>query len=254
MLRIKHAFENKAKIAYLTAGDGGMTRSVESFLALVNGGANLLEVGIPYSDPVADGPVIQAAMERSLKAGTTVASSLAIINQIRMQSDVAIIAFTYFNPICNDLLGFLTKLKQAGADGVLIVDLPYEEAADFYFYCKNLELSPITVVSPSTKLERMQKILTKLDNGFIYYACQKGTTGTRDGLPSDLSDQLANIKHGTNLPIAGGFGVSNNQMVREILAKSDGCVVGSYLVKQLEKLNITSEELTGITQDLFATN
>lgn len=241
MSRIKQAFVNKAKVAYLTAGDS--SQSVEYFLALVKGGVNLLEVGIPYSDPVADGPVIQGAMERSLSAGTTVAKSLEIISQIRAKSDVAIIAFTYFNPICSDLFGFLINLKKSGADGILIVDLPYEEAQDYYHYCKVLDLAPITVVSPSTKLERMQTILSGLTNGFVYYACQKGTTGTRDGLPSDLPEQIANIRKVTNLPVAVGFGVSNSQMVNEILKQADGCVVGSYLVNMVaQNLSISDFE------------
>lgn len=250
MSRIKHAFKDKAKVGYLTAGDGGIAKSVEYFLALANGGVNLLEVGIPYSDPVADGPVIQAAMERSLESGTTVATSLEIIKQIRAKSEVAIIAFTYFNPICANLYGFLTGLKEAGADGILIVDLPYEEAQDYYYYCELLNLAPINVVSPSTKLERMQKILAKLNSGFVYYACQKGTTGARSGLPNDLPEQLANIKKVTSLPIAVGFGVSNNQMVQEILQQSDGCVIGSHLVKQVGD-NISCNELTKLVRELF---
>lgn len=250
MSRIKQAFQNKAKIAYLTAGDGGITKSVEYFLALEAGGVNLLEVGIPYSDPVADGPVIQAAMERALLAGTTVNSSLEVIRQIRAKSEVAIIVFTYYNPINQDLYSFLHKAKQAGADGVLVVDLPYEEAASYHHYCRSLELAPITVIAPSTKPERMKRILADLRDGFVYYACQKGTTGARSGLPEDLSSQLDNVRKASDLPIAVGFGISNAAMVQEILKLADGCVVGSYLVRKLED-EISPKELTKVTQELF---
>lgn len=250
MSRIKDAFAHKAKIAYLTAGDGGEQKSVEYFLALVAGGVNLLEIGIPYSDPVADGPVIQAAMERSLLAGTTVHSSLNIIRQIRKKSDVAIIVFTYYNPIHSHLYDFLRTAKESGADGVLVVDLPYEEAQNYHHYCRSLELSPITVIAPSTKPERMKQILVGINDGFVYYACQKGTTGARDGLPDDLPSQLTAIRQASSLPIAVGFGIANSLMVKQILDLADGCVVGSYLVRKLED-EITPIELTKITKELF---
>ncbi len=250
MLRIKNAFETKAKIAYLTAGDGGVAKSVEYFLALVAGGVNLLEIGIPYSDPVADGPVIQAAMERSLNANTDVAASLEIVRQVRAKSEVAMILFTYYNPIQANLAEFLSEAKNSGADGVLVVDLPYEEAREYRRLCKYLGLSPIMVVAPSTTPSRMQQILAALDSGFVYYACQKGTTGIKEGLPEDLSAQLAEIRKVTNLPIAVGFGVANSEMVKQILKVADGCVVGSYLVKQLAN-NIEPSKLTQLTKELY---
>jgi tryptophan synthase alpha chain len=251
MSRIKNAFANKAKIAYLTAGDGGgVEQSAAYFLALAKGGVNLLEVGIPYSDPVADGPVIQAAMERALAANTTVESSLEVVAKIRAQSEVAMILFTYYNPIQDDLAGFLTRAKQAGADGVLIVDLPYEESANYRYVCKYLGLAPINVIAPSTSKARMKTVLAGLDQGFVYYACQKGTTGTRDGLPADLPAQIAAIREASQLPVAVGFGVANSAMVEQILALADGCVVGSYLVKQLAN-QITPAELTTLTKDLY---
>ncbi|MDD3267403.1 MAG: tryptophan synthase subunit alpha [Burkholderiales bacterium] len=251
MLRINQAFKDKAKVAYLTAGDGGINKSAEYFLALADSSVNLLEVGIPYSDPVADGPVIQAAMERSLLSGTTVDSSLEVVKKIREKNkDVAIIIFTYYNPIHHHLYDFLNKAKESGADGILVVDLPYEESGNYHHYCKSLGLSPITVIAPSTSAERMKDILANLNTGFVYYACQKGTTGARTGLPDDLPVQIANIRKVTNLPIAVGFGVANSTMVKEILNIADGCVVGSYLVKKLED-EITPEELKVSAQELF---
>lgn len=250
MSRIKQAFSHKAKVAYLTAGDGGIEQSVEYFLALARGGVNLLEVGVPYSDPVADGPVIQAAMERALADGMTTYKTLDIIRQIRAKSEVAIIVFTYYNPINQNLYQFLQTAKESGADGVLVVDLPYEEAANYYFYCKELALSPITVIAPSSRPERVKMLLKHLDNGFVYYACQKGTTGARSGLPEDLADKLTQIRQVTTLPIAVGFGVANNQMVHDILELADGCVVGSYLVKKIAD-KISPTDLTMVSKELF---
>ena len=250
MSRIKEAFANKAKIAYLTAGDGGITQSIEYFVALTKGGVNLLEIGIPYSDPVADGPVIQQAMERALASGTTVSDVLDIVRQVRAQTTAAIILFSYYNPLQENLAEFLTSAKLAGADGVLIVDLPYEEATEYRRLCKILGLAPIMVIAPSTSFNRMKLILAGLEDGFIYYACQKGTTGTRDGLPSDLASQLALIKKASKLPIAVGFGIANAQMVNEILKLADGCVVGSYLVRKIED-GVKAHQLSKVTEELF---
>jgi tryptophan synthase alpha chain len=219
-------------------------------LALAAGGATLLEVGIPYSDPVADGPVIQLAMERALAAKTTVASSLEIVRQIRAKSEVAMILFSYYNPIQSDLAQFLEQAKSAGADGVLIVDLPYEEADNYRHYCKQLSLANITVIAPSTTPTRMTKILAHDNGGFVYYACQKGTTGARSGLPADLPAQLAAIRQASQLPIAVGFGVSNSAMVNDILQLADGCVVGSYLVQKVAA-GCSPQELTQFTKDLY---
>ena len=253
MSRIQQAFSGQAKIAYLTAGDGGISASVEYFMALVAAGINLLEVGIPYSDPSADGQVIQMAMERALGANTTIANCLDIVRKIRAQSSVAIILFTYYNPIQANLQEFLTAAKGAGADGILIVDLPFEEADSYYHWCNCLDLAPITVVAPSTTLERMQLILAPLQRGFIYYACQKGTTGARAELPLDLSSQIAKIKQVSQLPVAIGFGVASAAMVKQILAVADGCVVGSYLVAAVAK-QVTPAELTTLAKELFNVN
>ncbi|MEN9946024.1 MAG: hypothetical protein RLZZ293_410 [Pseudomonadota bacterium] len=250
MSRIKQAFAHKAKIAYLTAGDGGAKASLDYFLALIEGGTTLLEVGIPYSDPIADGAVIQQAMQRSLSRATDISHSLQIIAQIRQVSEVAIIAFTYYNPVQADLVGFLRQLKNAGADGVLIVDLPYEEAEQYYFYCKQLDLASICVIAPSTPAQRMRKLLANVTSGFIYYACRKGTTGARNDLPIDLADQVMQIRQFSQLPIAVGFGIANAQMVEQILDIADGCVVGSYLVQQVAN-QVSPTQLTKVVHHLW---
>lgn len=227
MSRLSQAFAKKqAFIGYLTAGDA----SKERFLSLIEMGVNILEVGIPFSDPVADGPVIQKAMERSLQKGTTPEKVLQLIAELRKETEVAIVIFTYFNPIQRDLKGFLAQAKKAGADGVLIVDLPLEESAPYQLLCKDFGLSPIFVIAPSTPENRMLAI-SKAAKGFIYYACRKGTTGARSSLPEDLAQKIAQIRTHTDLPIAVGFGISSRETAHAVLKIADGFVVGSHFVE-----------------------
>lgn len=248
MYRIEQAFKTKAKIAYLTAGDG----SIDYFLALASAGANILEIGIPFSDPVADGPSIQLAMERSLKNGTTIAKVLELVKQVRAKTDAAIILFTYFNPIRKNLKKFLEEAKLSGADGILVVDLPYEESNELRFLCDNIGLAQIAVTAPSTSLQRIE-LLSDTGSGFLYYACRKGTTGIRDDLPEDLIDRISEVKKNSSLPVAVGFGVSNNKMVENILKVADGCVIGSYFVNLVAK-RVPVEEFQHIAKEVFHVN
>ena len=246
MSRIANAFQKKAKIAYLTAGDGN---SVDYFLALVRGGANILEIGIPFSDPIADGPVIQRAMERSLKRGTNIKFVLEIVRQIRSQSDVAMILFTYFNPICKDVSGFLGQAQTAGIDGVLVVDLPLEESIEFRKECKKRGMISIAIAAPSTPLQRISH-LTEANVGFLYYACRKGTTGERDNLPADVMSKISEIRAQSCLPVAIGFGIAHRQAAMEAMKMADGCVVGSCFVSAIER-GSTAEELEKLAQEIF---
>ena len=250
MSRITNAFAHKAKIAYLTAGDG--EHSAEYFLALCRAGANILEIGIPFSDPVADGPAIQLAMERALKNGTDVAKVLELVAQIRPQTDAGLILFTYYNPIQEHLEQFLTAAKTAGADGILVVDLPFEEGEQLRFLCEKIGLAQVSVTAPSTPLERIEK-LSESGSGFLYYACRKGTTGTRDELPDDLVQRMKIVRQHSKLPVAVGFGVSNNVMVQKILNVADGCVIGSYFVNAVAK-NVTPNELQKLAEEVFYVN
>ena len=227
MSRISKAFANRnAFIGYLTAGDA----SKGDFLDLLRLGVNLLEIGIPYSDPTVDGPIIQAAMERALQKGTTPETALELVKELRKESEVPIVLFTYFNPIQRDLKRFLIRAKEAGADGILIVDLPLEEGALYRAYCTEIGLSPIFVIAPSTPPERIAQI-GNVAEGFIYYACRKGTTGARLGLPEDLPQKIAEIRSHTDLPIAVGFGIADRKTGEEILKIADGFVVGSHFVQ-----------------------
>lgn len=229
-----------AFIAYLTAGDGGMDYSLEAALALEKGGVDLLEIGIPFSDPVADGPVIQKAMERSLKAGTTPEMVLGLIKEIRKRSSIPIVIFTYYNPIFLGGEQFLKKAKEAGADGILIVDLPLEENCPI--------LDRVLLVSPSTPDERIEQIAKKA-KGFIYYVCQKGTTGARQELPEAVKTDIARIKKYTSVPVVAGFGISNKKTAEMALKSADGFVVGSLFVDAIGK-KISPEELTQLARSI----
>ena len=233
MSRIAESFKKKKLfIGYLTVGDGD---SLKKFRTLLDGGVDLLEIGIPFSDPVADGPVIQNAMVRSLKGHTKVEHALQLVHSLRKETEAPIVLFTYFNPIQRDLNGFLSKAKEAGAEGILVVDLPPEEAGDYQSLCLKLGLDPIFVVAPSTPKERMKRIAS-LGRGFIYYACRKGTTGARAGLPEDLEEKIAEIRAATDLPIAVGFGIADPQTAKNILKIADAYVVGSYFVEFTERV------------------
>lgn len=272
MCRITRAFAQKAKIVYLTAGDDGVVdenclismsnsvattdtiaaainASVEYFLALVKSGVNILEIGVPFSDPVADGATIQLAMTRALKNGINFNHVLEIVKRVRDKSEVALVLFTYYNPICINLAEFLSAAKMAGADGILVVDLPLEESDEFSRLCRQIGLAHIMVASASTSLERTL-LLSRNGSGFLYYACRRGTTGVRNDLADDLIARIKQVKESSDLPVAVGFGVSNNNMVQQILSIADGCVVGSYFVDKIAK-GISPQNLGQMAGEMF---
>jgi tryptophan synthase alpha chain len=239
---ISRAFANRpAFIAYLTLGDGGLDSTLESAFALVKGGIDVLEIGLPFSDPIADGPVLQKAMERSLKKGTKPDDLIPFLKAFRQESDIPVVVFSYYNPVLASGKDFLNQAKEAGANGILLVDLPYEKIL-------NSSLDPILIVSTSTPQDRLQKIVQKA-RGFIYYACQKGTTGMRDSLPTHFSDDMKRIKRESSLPVVAGFGISNRQMAKEVIDFADGFVVGSYFVDAIAR-KVSSRELTQLAKQI----
>ncbi|OGT66658.1 MAG: tryptophan synthase subunit alpha [Gammaproteobacteria bacterium RIFCSPHIGHO2_12_FULL_45_9] len=232
--RITRVFKHKVLAGYLTAGDGGLEKSLAAFRALISGGVTLLEIGVPFSDPVADGPVIQRASQRALQSGTTVWDILTLVKQLRQETDIPIILFTYWNPVYQLLSKDLLKqAHDAGVDGLLVVDLPWEESATYEAACHAVGLVPIFVIAPSTPLARLQQFASRI-SGFVYYACRKGTTGARTDIPDDLAETLAGIRSVVSVPILVGFGVSTPAQVKAILADADGVVVGSHWVSLLE--------------------
>lgn len=234
--RIERLFSSeKAFIAYLTAGDGGIQRTLDAALALIAGGVNMLEIGMPFSDPIADGPIIQRAAARSLASGTTLQDVLWLTKEIRKRSDIPLVLFSYFNPILSALHSdFLSDAKNAGIDGLLLVDCPLEESQLVRQQCIENNIDLIYVITPATTIDRIKKI-SQYAQGFLYYACRKGTTGMRNALPDDLGQKMESIKSVVDLPVVVGFGISNQQMADCVLEYADGVVVGSLFVKALEE-------------------
>jgi len=249
--RINDAFSHKkAYIAYLTAGDGGIEHTFIAACALIDAGISLLEIGVPFSDPIADGPVIQRAATRSLEHGTTLEDIVILVKKIRHYSEIPIILFSYFNPILATLgSSFLLDAKNAGVDGLLLVDCPLEEMKIINLTLNKVGIIPIYVVTPTTPLSRIKKI-SQQAQGFLYYACRKGTTGLRNSLPENFPEKIISIKTVSALPIAVGFGVSHPDMSKRILQYADGVVVGSLFVKAIEE-GASSSELTILAKNIF---
>ena len=233
--RIAASFaQSKAFVAYLTAGDGGMQRTLDAALALVDAGVTILEIGMPFSDPLADGPVIQRAAARSLAAGTTLSAILDLVAEIRSRSDIPLILFTYMNPIFRFMhADFFQKAQQAGVDGILLVDCPLEEMGPILRPCEQYAIAPIFVTSPTTSVARIQQ-LDQQGKGFLYYACRKGTTGIRAHLPEDFAQKMQILQAHATLPVIAGFGIASREAASQVLQYADGVVVGSLFVQALE--------------------
>lgn len=238
MSRIAEAFaqaeaDNRgALMPYITAGDPDLSTTLQILQALERAGADLVELGIPYSDPLADGPVIQLAAQRALSAGTKVAGIAATITQYRQQGGkLPVVIMTCYNPILSyGLERFAAGFAAAGADGVLITDLPPAEAREWTGLAAAHGLQTVFLVAPTTPPERIH-LATELTTGFVYAVSRAGVTGTRDELPEDLATLVHNIRQVTSLPVAVGFGISTSQHVRQVCALADGAVVGSALVR-----------------------
>ena len=231
----------KGFVGYLTAGDPDLERSAQNLRTALRGGVDLLELGVPFSDPTADGPVIQAAAQRALAAGMTVRKALDMVASLRPEFDQPIILFGYANPFFRYGYERLADdAAQAGADGMLVVDLPFEEAGDLRASLARRDLHFITLIAPTTPRARAAEILREA-RGFVYYIMVTGVTGTRTLLATDVAAHVAMLRACTNLPIAVGFGVSTGAQARQAAEAADAVVVGSALVKaaqegRLEKL------------------
>jgi len=221
----------KALILYLTAGDPNLERTEELILALDRAGVDILEIGVPFSDPTADGPVIQEAAQRSLRGGTTLTAILKMIVRVRKVAAIPIVLFTYYNPILaygNER--FAGQAKKAGVDGVLVVDLPPEEADELRTFTDPQGIDFITLTAPTTDDRRLAKVV-RTSSGFIYYISVTGVTGTKEPEPEAAAHDLQRIRKVTDLPVAVGFGISTAAQVRKFAALADGVVIGSAFVK-----------------------
>src|SRR5688572_10596723 len=249
--RIDQCFETlrarneKAFIAYICAGDPDLSRTIDLALALEKAGTDILELGIPFSDPLADGVVNQLAAQRALEAGTTVAGVLACVRQIRRHSQLPIVLYTYLNPIFQfGFDQFHREASEAGVDGLLILDLPLEEE----------QPTPgplhIRLIAPTTPAERMQKICAGAA-GFIYYVSREGVTGAQSSVASSLGERIAQIRECTKLPIAVGFGISTAEQAGQVAQFADAIVVGSAIVQRIYE-NAAKDDLPARIGDFVA--
>jgi len=222
-------------VAYITAGDPTLDATLRHVLGLAEAGADVIELGVPFSDPLADGPTIQRASERALKSGTTLHGVLDLVRRIRQSSQVPLVLFSYFNPILQfGLEKFAAAAAESGADGVLVTDLTPEESEDYRRILKARGLDTIFLAAPTSTDERLQKIAV-CSSGFLYLISRAGVTGAKDALPDDLPALLRRAHRFTQLPIAVGFGISLPGHVSVLGGLADAAVVGSALVAEIEK-------------------
>lgn len=240
MTRISALFERlkrerPALIAYLTAGDPALERTPALVAALVRGGADLIELGVPFSDPIADGPVIQRASERALRAGASMRGVLQTAREIRMQSEVPLLLFTYLNPVVRYGADRLARdAAQAGIDGCLLTDLSVEEAGPFVSAMRAAHLDTVFLAAPTSTPER-RKLVAQYSSGFVYLVSRTGVTGEKEALSDSVAPLVSAMREVTSLPLAVGFGISRPEHVATVGAIADGVVVGSAFVRLIEQ-------------------
>jgi len=254
MGRIGKKFESlrkkneKALIVYLTAGDPSLDVTQELILQLEKACVDILEIGVPFSDPTADGPVIQAASQRALKTGTTLERVLTMIADIRRDSQIPIVLFGYYNPIfAYGVEKFAQTAQKAGVDGILVVDLPPEEAQELRRHTDPVGLDFISLVAPTTGKDRLKAILGNA-TGFLYTISITGVTGTAAPKIEDIAREVGKIRKLTKMPIVVGFGISSAAQAEEIAVFADGIVIGSAVVRLIDE-NRNHSELMKIIAD-----
>ncbi len=228
--------EKPGLVAYLTAGDPSLTATREIAIAAIDAGAAVIELGVPFSDPLADGPVIQRASERAVARGTRLKDVLQIAKEIRAARPAAgLVIFSYLNPILRyGLTKFADDAAASGADGVLITDMIVEEAGEYLAEMARVNLAPIFLAAPTSPGERLQAIVTH-SRGFVYAISRTGITGKQQSLTSDAESLVARIRRWTTLPIAVGFGISNSEHFAQVGQFADAAVVGSAIVELIER-------------------
>jgi len=247
MNRIDNAFarlkENKEKalITFITGGDPDIHTTERLILTMADAGADFIEIGIPFSDPVAEGPVIQEASERALRKGCTVDLLFDMVDRVRKETDIPLLFMTYANPVY--VYGkdrFMGRCKDVGIDGIIIPDVPFEEKDEFSDSCIEHEIHLIPLIAP-TSGERVKSI-AKNASGFIYCVSSLGVTGMRTVLQTNVSELIQQIKSVSDIPCAIGFGISNAEQARDMVVYADGVIVGSAIVKIIAKYGEDSIE------------
>jgi tryptophan synthase alpha chain len=239
--RIQQLFERTraegraALIAYLTAGDPTPEQTPALAATLIRAGVDLIELGVPFSDPVADGPVIQRASARAIQAGTTLPKVLGIARQIRAASEIPLLLFTYLNPALHYGFDKLARdAKASGIDGLLLTDLSVEEAAPFLKPLRAAGLDTVFLAAP-TSTERRLRLVAEYSTGFVYLVSRTGVTGERAALSDSLAPLIEKMRAVTSLPLAAGFGISTPEQAAAVARMADGVVVGSAIVRQIEQ-------------------
>jgi len=228
-------------VAYVTAGDPNLERTVEIVRALTAAGADVVELGVPFSDPIADGPTNQRAAERALASGTTLAGVLAAVEVVRQGSEVPIVLFTYANPVLRyGLERFGEEAAASGVDAVLFTDVPTEEMAAFADPLADSGLEVVMLATPTSTRQRI-KASCRLGGGFLYLVSRTGVTGARRQLDDELADNIRRARKTSQLPVAVGFGISTPEQVAEVAANADGVVVGSAIVDRIAELGDCDE-------------
>ena len=235
MSNIKKAFENgKAFIAFITCGDPDLETTREAVKAAVNGGADLIELGIPFSDPTAEGPVIQGANLRALKGGITTDKIFDFVVELRKEVSVPMVFMTYANVVYSyGSEDFIKRCRNIGMDGLILPDLPFEEKDEFDLICNKYDIDLISLIAPTS--ENRIAMIAKAAKGFLYIVSSLGVTGTRSSITTDLDSIVKLVRQNTNIPCAIGFGISTPEQAAKYSSISDGAIVGSAIIKLLEK-------------------
>lgn len=258
MNRLTHCFNRlapqnaKALVTFITAGDPDLSTTETMIPLLERSGADIIELGMPFSDPMADGPTIQLSSERALAAGTTLEGILAMIRRVRLTSQVPIVLMGYLNPIhAYGYERFCHEATEAGVDGVLVVDMPPEEAQPFLIHANARDLKVIFLLTPTSTDSRIARV-EKEGRGFVYYVTVTGVTGARQEVSTTLGNELTRVRATITAPIVAGFGISTPQQAADVAAMADGVVVGSALVKlfQLHAGERLQQEVTSFVASL----
>jgi len=230
------AFHTKpALVAYITCGDPDLATTRDIVLAAIDAGADVIELGVPFSDPLADGPVIQRASERALRHGTTLEQVLELARAVRKSSQVGLVVFSYLNPILRmGIAKFAGAAQDAGLDGALITDLPVEEASDYLREMRERNLATVFLAAPTSTEQRLRQIC-KASSGFVYAVSRTGVTGARQQLTDDAQKLVRRLRRHTKLPIAVGFGISTPEQFAAVGKFADAAVVGSTIVETIER-------------------
>ena len=230
-----HFRHHPSLIAYVTCGDPDLRSTRDIVLAAIEAGADIIELGVPFSDPVADGPVIQRASQRALGRGTTLEQVIDLAGEIRRQSSAGLIIFSYLNPILQlGVSHFVARLKHALIDGALITDLPVEEAGDYLEAMQEHRLATVFLAAPTSTNQRLKQI-AHASRGFVYAVSRTGVTGTRQQFPQDAQALVERLRRYTKLPVAVGFGISTAEQFSSVGTFADAAVVGSAIVETIER-------------------